>query len=183
MRTHQRWYHKHRDAIGFDGHRFFCVRYRDHHCLSICCLPAVSSIRILHFPSSGFEYSISQPNFNTTQTKCSAGLGHRSGQYVLWCGARTPMKALRETSTRTCRCRRVLGKRVTHARTHAQAQEQATTCNLGRRAVFANCLSVGSPTDALLGFFLLFGLEVISVAAFGVRRGLLSDLPTVTLTR
>ena len=76
-----------------------------------------------------------------------------------------------------------LQKRVTHARTHAQAQEHATTCNLGRRAEFANCLSASSPTEALLGLFLLFGLEVISVSAFGVRTKLLSDLPTVTLNR
>ena len=81
-----------------------------------------------------------------------------------------------------------LGKRVTYAHTHthththtraqAQAQEQAAACNLGLRTVFANCLSAGSQTEALLGLLLLFGLWVNSVAAFGVRTKLLSILPT-----
>ena len=107
MRTHSRWYHTHRDAIGFHGHRFLGMRHLGHHCLCICCLPVVSSIRILHFRSFGFEQSIPQPNLKT-KTKSPASLGHRSRQDALLCGARTPMKALKETSTRTWRCRRVL---------------------------------------------------------------------------
>ena len=107
MCTHWRWYRKHRGATDFHGHHFLGMHHLAHHCVGICCLPVVPSIQMLLFRSFGFEQSIPQPTFNTTQTARAACLGHRIRQDVLWCDTHTPMKARSATSTRTCRCRRV----------------------------------------------------------------------------
>ena len=126
MRTHSHWYHTHRDAIGFHGHRFLGMRHLGHHCLCICCLPVVSSIRILHFRSFGFEQSIPQPNLKTKNKKLNK--------------PRTPQPSIRPLVWRThihegtegnihkdLAMPTRLGKRVTHAHTHTRSSERASS--------------------------------------------------------